>query len=236
MSQFKKLQKLLKEKGLGICYAFSTEHLPASITGFFQDHQIDCTDKSLLFIGNEGDLFWDHFKTNISELESNENPLDEKVCAFIQDGLLQQDIKLEKRLYPNSKFIFPIQDLFAHFHLGTPSLLGISINRKNGLWWAARFVALIDHQEVEQGLTIKKAEEICLACEDKPCIDACPSVAISIKEYKYENCKEYRLQENSKCESTCLSRRACPIGESPQYQKSQEEYHMLRNLNVIKNL
>lgn len=235
MPSFKTFKETIQKKGLLICQQYKLDPLPPSILDFFNKHSIQYQNLHFLIIGNAQKSFWKNF--GHLSLEKKKDPLDYHITQFIREELERAHIQVKYELYPNKQLNFPLNSLINNSSLASPSKLGISIHPTYGLWWAVRYLAMIEEQNGLEHLSpIGATHDLCSQCQSMECISACPAQAVLEKNYLYNICKGFRLLENGPCRNTCLSRRACPINRDEQYPKEQESYHMLRSLNVLKKL
>ncbi|MEM0949817.1 MAG: ferredoxin [Pseudomonadota bacterium] len=68
----------------------------------------------------------------------------------------------------------------------------------------------------------------CESCSAKPCLSACPAVALTSDGYDVAACRDYlATPEGSDClDSGCRVRRACPVSQSYGRRPEQSSYHM----------
>ncbi|GGE99869.1 hypothetical protein H1W37_07495 [Stappia taiwanensis] len=68
----------------------------------------------------------------------------------------------------------------------------------------------------------------CEACEDTPCVAACPAGALSLEAgYDVPRCRSHlEARPDAPCRSGCLARRACPFGRSYAQDPAQGTFHM----------
>lgn len=184
------LQKLAVE-GLNIFGSCLIENLPADIQNYLIKAGIPLENfKSLSMLAHGGRMLW----TRIPQpANAEKHPIDNHT-------LRQLEVITEKLiLFPDNKWILPLQRLGRHFNLARPSELGIDHNSEYGLWFAYRAVFLTKAPLAET--LLKDWASPCTTCADKPCI-AAPSAH--------------------------LARIACPVKAEHRYSDEQMKYHMLK--------
>lgn len=134
-------------------------------------------------------------------------------------------------IYPHPKFLFPLQRLGRDLNISRPSLVGIDIHEKYGLWFSFRVVFLSTAKFPKRKFST--FESPCLSCKDQPCVKVCPAKAVG-PNFKISACTDFRLSLDSPCVDRCASRMACPIGREHQFSLSQIQYSMQLSASVIK--
>lgn len=122
------------------------------------------------------------------------------------------------------------------------SALGLRIHPVYGLWHAYRFALQIPisadlHRPnapsvgaIEPDAT--NTSEVCIQCDTKACLKACPVEAFSPDGYDVAVCASHlqamqASQHTSVCVThTCQARLACPIGRPFQYSQAHGQFHM----------
>lgn len=107
-----------------------------------------------------------------------------------------------------------------------PSAMGMLIHPDYGLWHAWRG-ALAIRERLELPAKDERASP-CETCTDKPCLAACPVGAFDgTGAFDARACGGHiRRPEGGSCMSSCLSRRACPVGVDYRYAPEQAAFHM----------
>lgn len=106
------------------------------------------------------------------------------------------------------------------------SPLGILIHPRYGLWHAYRgALALRDRLDLPPRV---EESHPCAACQDKPCLGACPVAAVTPQGYDHGLCAEHVASvAGADCLTAgCRARRACPVGAAHRYRPDQAEFHM----------
>lgn len=107
-----------------------------------------------------------------------------------------------------------------------PSPLGVLIHPTYGLWHAYRAALLLARRL--DAPPRDEAPSPCDACVDRPCLRACPAGAFSPAGYDVPACVAHLrgAPEPACMTSSCLARRACPVGHDYIYPAPQREHHM----------
>lgn len=218
------LQKLASE-GLNIFGSCLVANLPPEIQNDLTKAGIPIADfKSLSILAHGGRTLW----TRIPQpANAEQHPINNHTLRLLENFGAPPLI-----LFPNEKWLIPLQRLGRFLNLARPSLLGLDLNSEYGPWFAYRavFLTKIALPETQK----KEWDSPCNTCEDKPCIAACPSGATAEVPFGLNLCATYRLNENSECLSRCLARMACPYKSEHRYAEEQMNYHMLRPLHLRK--
>jgi epoxyqueuosine reductase len=65
----------------------------------------------------------------------------------------------------------------------------------------------------------------CDTCADKPCLTACPVLALSPSGYDVPSCKAY-IDTDASCREACRVRMACPVSLTYSRDPAQTAFHM----------
>ena len=117
----------------------------------------------------------------------------------------------------------------AGWHHESPMKVGI--NDAWGLWYAYRAVALLEG-DLAPSAPVDSLSP-CLACDSKPCVQACVPGALDDAELRLQRCLDFRVGEDSPCNRRCVARLACPVAPEHRYDLQQVEYHYGRSLAHI---
>lgn len=220
----------LAQVGLNLQAVFQLNQLPDTIQSPLKEAVDDYEAfTQLLLLGHGGQVLWDAVK---SSGISSANPIDDFTKQTIKDFFRLQHPKAQFQiLYPGEPLI-PLQQLgdLAGWHFQSPFMVGV--NDVWGSWYAYRAVVIANTQF--QPSEKADFQSSCKTCQDKPCLDACPSGAVSENGLDMAKCTQYRKVSDSRCQDICHARVACPVGRSHQYKNEQIRYHYLRSLSTIK--
>jgi len=189
---------------------------------------------------------------------SADNPLDRASEQLVRDLIRSASSLAGVKyhiLYPGGENTLPLQQLgaIAGWHSGSP--LGTGIHPEWGAWFAYRVLlwvelAAAEHAPIQgsrQQSRPSKQElqapasfamgDICLSCQSRACVSACPGQAIEFAASpNMDACARYRLSDNSQCGDTCKSREACPVGRADRhYSRAQINYHYRVALKGLEN-
>lgn len=212
-------------------------HDELSAAGFFvlgrfrpqpADQLPDLTDgrpvKSVLMVANAGSDLWDRFSRSPEFADGLADPLDRytKRCllGIASNADLEPLFPFEGPPYhPFQKWALRAADL-------SQSPLGVLVSPIFGPWLGLR-AALLSPQDLSDPPPLP-GEGPCPACDEKPCIAACPVGAIDARRgYDATLCSNHLAQiGNSPCWSGCLSRSKCPHGQSFAPPPDQARFHM----------
>lgn len=225
----------LSELGFNLQAVLHSNCLPNDVLASLPD-QFACLQSSgfsILMLGNGGNRFWQRFQESEFAHQAN-HPVDRYSVSVAGQFVLQRWPQYTYHvLYPEPHPV-ALQRLgeLAGWHHDSPIKVGI--NSVWGTWFAYRAVLLIE-ANLQATLPVQ-ADSPCTSCQQKPCLNQCPSNALGFPQEFLERCLPYRLQPNSACQSTCLAREACPVQAQHRYSRPQIEYHYLDSLQTIKSL
>ncbi|PWQ92479.1 hypothetical protein [Leucothrix pacifica] len=231
---FELFQSEMADSGLVLCEAQPLSALPQNI--WLTEDKLE--RGSFLLIGHAGRLFWQALqRENIKGSDPVDRFSSEASERAIQKYLPDIDRKL---LFPADDCPINLMALGKAFGWHHASPLGMGIHRKYGLWSAYRALWWLDTEDLksystldEQAISQPKVTEqilpaidICAECETQECVTACPAEAVSYHAApNLSKCADYRLEQESHCVSTCLSRIACPYAQEYRYSTEQMSYH-----------
>jgi len=214
------LDQSLAEHGLCVRGAFEVsaeDPMPAPGLGV--------TPAALVIVGHAGSALWAAFSASSEFCDGHPDPLD-RWSRRIGEALAL-------RFHAHALFPFdgppyhPFQRWATRAEALRASPLGILIHPQFGLWHAYRFALALPLVPSDLRPT-PIADSPCLTCSASPCVSACPVGAISLSGYRAQPCIEHlRNVPDSSCNATgCLSRQACPVGETYRYQPAHRQFHM----------
>lgn len=223
--------EFLAEQGLNLFAILPCQTLPDDVSQAMLADGLALADyASLVLIGHGGRRFWqaltafgmktadpvDHFSRVMTR-------------RFIDQFLGGPPVLM---LYP-AGYTIPLQRLGALAGWHQPSPLGLGMNPTYGLWFAYR-AAFLTTLPLPSILN-PPAASICEACQDKPCIGACPAQAVqAINRFQVWDCIDFRLHEPSICRDRCLARLACPVAAEHRYEPAQVRYHYTYSLATLR--
>lgn len=191
----------------------------------------------LLLVGHAGKKFWEVFrKHQADEVMQQPDPVDRYSAKLTKQAIDNQLVGVNaKPLFPSVDCPINLMALGKAFGWHASSPLGMGIHQEYGLWSAYRAVWWLDLEwpdnfqnttELSIPNFSSEISEICAQCQSQDCVIACPASAINFKKNPdLGRCADYRLQNDSQCASTCLSRMACPYAKEHRYTKTQMTYH-----------
>lgn len=181
------LQKLSQE-GLNIFGSCLISNIPAEIKSELTTAGVPLENfTSLSMLAHGGRTLW----TGIPQpAKKAKHPIDKHTLRQLENF---GEMLI---LFPEQKWLIPLQRLGRFLNLARPSLLGLDHNSEYGPWFAYRAVFLTKATFPET--LIKDWDSPCNTCEDKPCLAA----------------PNHRL-----------ARIACPYKAEHQYTEEQMNYH-----------
>jgi epoxyqueuosine reductase len=188
--------QILKDSGLNIFVCAPVNDLPEDLFSFSNEQK----SKTLCLIGNGGKSLWEQLP---HPLDVKTHPIDLFTKYKMQEFsnvFLESDIEI---LYPNDRYILPLQKIGRAFNLCTQSPIGLDINAQFGLWFAFRGVFLTSKKLPI--LSREKTIAPCDTCKEKPCLQTT---------------------------DINLARLKCPVKNEQQYFDEQIKYHQ-RALDIL---
>ena len=224
--------KHLKENGLNLFAVINCADLPTPTTKFMMGSGIPVADyRRLVLIGHGGKCMWD--KLHSADIQEND-PIDSYSTSLTQRFISKHlNDATVLWLYPDSRYIVPLQQLGEIAGWCSPSPLGSGISSEYGVWFAYRTAFLID-----EDLPLRSQSPLpspCDSCLEKPCIVNCPALAVQSDGFELERCAQHRLALHSPCAEKCLSRLACPVHTEHRYSAEQIKYHYRQSLLTLRN-
>ena len=113
------------------------------------------------------------------------------------------------------------------------SPLMLQIHPRYGLWHACRFALMLpwidasDRDALQVQDTAVPAD-LCLSCDGRPCLQACPVQAFAAGGYDVAACAGHLHGRGGEdcMQHGCLARRACPVAPELRYQAPHAVFHM----------
>ncbi len=183
------------------------------------------SSRSLVLFGAEGGSIWPTFSNSPEYHDEQADPLDRwsrrigSVLASELGGLA---------LFPfDGPPFHPFISWASESGSVYSSRLGLSLDRRFGLWHAFRF-ALVLPYEIDHADPPTDIKPACDTCRDTPCLHSCPVSAFDGEQYDVHTCYQYlRDTPEAACHSTgCIARNACPEGAGQRYPNEQVVFHM----------
>jgi hypothetical protein len=176
---------------------------------------------TLVLIGNAGSRLWDAFAP---EQPDDANPLDRWTKSRLDPLAREFGARViycfeGPPYWPFLRWARRAEDLPV-------SPLGLLVDPVHGLWHAYRAAFLFSEKwPLPASAPVTNP---CLACNGKPCLDACPAAAFSEDGYDVPACiGVLRGSDGTACmERGCAARRACPIGRDSTYEPAHAAFHM----------
>lgn len=222
----------------------AVSHLGLNVLGGFHgDEASEPSEPSepatIVLIGNAGPAMWAAFTsaTTAQARATDADPLDD----WTRRGLsaVAEDLRA-RALFPfDGPPYHPFQQWALRTGAAFVSPTGPLIHPTFGLWHAYRgalaFEERLDLPPPPAG------GSPCLACAEKPCLEACPADAFSPGESR-EGRADYDVAacvahvgspDGRECfKGGCLARHACPVGQQYAYEGRQANFHMVRFLKA----
>ena len=220
----------INDKGLNCQAIFNIKSLPADVIENLENNAVGLSNYTqLILIAHRGPSLWQYVA---AEAVKSSHPVDDYSVSVLTECF--QQLKLDNQfefIYPSDKAV-DLQRLgeLAGWHYTSP--LNIGVNAHWGGWFAYRAVVLAKSNF--EPTNAMKSYSPCIECQDKACINSCPSQAVNNQGFKIQNCVEYRLTPDSQCKDKCLSRLSCPVAKELQYSDEQMRYHYGISLETIK--
>lgn len=186
---------------------------------------------TIVFLGNVGPAMWEAFQR-----ARDEDPSLAGLDDWTRDVVSSLAAELGARpLFPfDGPPYWPFQRWAQLAEPVYPSPLGVLIHPTYGLWHAYRAALLFAQRIGIEPPRRAAAPSPCDACAERPCLRACPAGAFSPAGYDVPACVAHlRSAPEPACiTSSCLARRACPVGHDYIYPAPQREHHMRAFLRV----
>jgi hypothetical protein len=195
-----------------------------------------------LLVGNAGPAMWTVFEDSIEHDGDIGDPMDRWTERIVHSALGQIE-EIAVPLFPFGVDVWPFQRFAARAMGLRPSPLGILIHPQFGLWHALRAAIVFPEVQIQPQL-VPKPIHPCEACNEKPCLSACPASAFSGSGFNVRACRSY-LDSSSSSDSDsgnsprhvragadcmtngCAARNACPVGAEYRYAPEQVRFHMM---------
>ena len=182
-------------------------------------------------VAHAGSEMWPRFSSSEQARDGLPDPLD-RWSRSIGDALA--DELGGRGLYPSEgPPYYPFQRWAARIEALPSSPLLLQMHPEFGLWHAYRFALALPRLGEEDLVGIRRqasavVADVCLQCEEQPCLRACPVDAFGDEGYAVQPCRTHLAgSAGAACRSQgCLARRACPAAVGFQYAPAHAEFHM----------
>ena len=224
MSEFQPFPGVALDRcGLNRQAVFDIADLPDSVVGDTAGY------RQLILLGHGGKALWE--AVNQSGI-GGRDPIDDFTLRAIHQWMSEcQPGNRYTILYPGTQTV-ALQRLGAltGWHHASPFMVGI--DAEWGTWYAYRAVVLADTHFAPSPAADRASP--CTACQDKPCIAACPASAMTGGMFSLQKCVAWRKRDGSTCALTCLARVACPVGSDHRYCTEQLAHTYSISLQTIR--
>ncbi|TYC53720.1 hypothetical protein FMN50_14220 [Rhodobacterales bacterium] len=189
---------------------------------------------TLLLIGSTGPTLWPKLIESPEFADEAPDPLDRYTRRTLLGTALKYGFDV---LFP---FEGPPYHPFQQWALACGSFsrspMGVLAHRDFGPWSGFRAVFLSREPLWEN--TLEDRPGPCEACEDKPCIAACPADALSSETgYDVPKCRAHLEKGRAlDCWTGCLARQACPVGQNHLQAPDNAQFHMESFVGLYANL
>jgi len=204
----------LEARGLNLACALTRAEVIEAAPGL-ADHPSVAT---VLVLGSGGRTMWPSVERGFVD---RDDPVDEHALDALTAAVGTLEPLGATILWPSGSHL-PVTRLGELAGWSHPSPMGLGIHPAFGLWFAYRGVIGL---EAALPSTATPSSSPCDGCVQRPCIAACPADVLSHQAPpKVAACFTERLRAGG-CESSCVARRACPVGAEHGYVSAQEAHH-----------
>ncbi len=217
---FQLLKEAASQQGFNLIGSVSAELLDAQAPLHHRWSSIWSEVKTVILLGTGGAAFW-------NSLDSHErrakNMIDRASVKRTRQFL--NHLKCDRE---QTQVVFPFRSSGRNLSFTklaevcgfgtTQTVLGYLLHPEFGPWVSLRAAVLCSF-EVQASHPISGSFHPCEACQ-KPCISACPAMAISRTEFDFRACGT-QLKSSKSCDRVCLARKACVVG--PEHAYGDEE-------------
>lgn len=224
--RFKSGLTALRARGMNLVAVLPTELLAQSADPILVE--IAMLYRRLILIGAGGKAFWSELGT---ARPTGNHPVDDLSRMGARRAAAAWRLSSWQILYPGPLAV-PLQALgkAAGWHHDSP--LGVGLHPDYGPWFAYR--ALIATDTELQLTPTRQSRAPCLSCATKPCLGACPALALSARAaIDLKRCGSHRLAEDSSCAHRCIARNVCPVGSAHRYTDEQMSHHYQASLRHL---
>ena len=179
--------------------------------------------KSILVLASGGRALWDDMCEAILEdkrrLTRTPHPVDCHVGEIVQGVPLSMVRHRWFMATATAEVQLDFRSLAVLGGIGSPSRLGLVIDRQFGPWMGLRAACFLEWELPPS----RPAPDVCEGCS-APCVSACPAGALPDGQWDVGVCAAYH-RTSKDCDQTCHARVACPVGEAHRYSDLEQIYH-----------
>lgn len=174
-----------------------------------------------VLVGHLGGGFWPAFEAWHDARPGTADPLDEWSKEIIGAAASAAG---GRAVFPSDKPFAPFQRWAMRAEGLRPGPLGVLMHPEAGPWHAYRGAILFERSFQ---FMPEAGAHPCDTCETKPCLTACPVMAISAEAFNVRVCRAHlATPEGAPCmDGGCLARNACPVGSGFRYSAAQQSFH-----------
>ena len=190
----------------------------------------DATAAVVWMVGQVGSECWGAFSGSRFFADALADPLD-RWSKSIGDDLARQLGGVA--IYPSDGPPYaPFQRWASRAQPLQSSPLRLLIHPQWGLWHACRFALAVPTLHAQDAASIAHSPalpaDLCLSCDGKPCLSACPVQAFTPVGYDVAACAAHLHRDAGQdcMQHGCLARRACPVGAEHRYSQPHAAFHM----------
>ncbi len=181
-------------------------------------------------VGQVGSECWRAFSGSRFYADALPDPLD-RWSKSIGDALAHQHGGVA--IYPSDGPPYaPFQRWASRAQPLLASPLMLLIHPQYGLWHALRFALAMPTLLAQDAASIADGPgvpaDLCLSCDGRPCLSACPVQAFTPAGYDVAACAAHLHDAAGQdcVQHGCLARRACPVGTEHRYSQPHAAFHM----------
>jgi len=252
-TEFNAVKERLADAGFNLVAAFRVGELDSATQAVLPDFgTVPKADQSLVVVASGGNRLWAAMsKRNMLPEAGSVDPVDHYSISEVSSSLdVCSNPAQRALLYPMPDSGIPagfagpapaghvsLQKLgsLAGWHQSSP--MGIGIHPEHGLWFAYRALVLldlsVDSERTDHSGVLEN--DTCARCKTRDCVSSCPASAITYAALPdMQACADFRLSENSVCQTQCLARKSCPVGKAMRYHDDQIRYHYTISLDSLR--
>lgn len=181
----------------------------------------DLGASTIVLLGPHEPGFWTTFSASLEHNDGHPDPLDRWSKRVI--GNAAESLGAQPR-FPFDTPRQPFLSWAVRSGRAWPSPVHLLVHDKAGLWVSYRGALIIPKR-----LDLSAPSKIpCESCLDKPCLTACPAMALTAAEYDLPACHAYLDTPPGKdcLEAGCAVRKACPQSQKYHRVEAQNAFHM----------